>query len=64
MFDSLAVSWFGVTLPDSVALLPWPSGIDGFGVEGADGVDVPEVDAVWLADDAFGSFIILPPLRP
>lgn len=37
--------------------------VDGFGVDGADGVDVPDVDAV--ADEhGTPSFIILPPLRP
>lgn len=37
--------------------------IDGFGVDGADGVDVPDVDAV--ADvQGTPSFTILIPLRP
>lgn len=37
---------------------------DGFGVEGADGVDVPDVDAVADVHGTPSFKIILPPLRP
>lgn len=48
----------------SVALLlPSCVDVDGFGVEGADGVDVPDVEAV--AGLPFSpSFTFLPPARP
>lgn len=57
-FDSKLVFSFGLSFATDVI---------GFGVEGADGVDVPEVDATAdvLADCVIEiSFGPLPPLRP
>lgn len=48
---------------DSLLVISCDVDVDGFGVDGADGVDVPDVDAV--ADvQGIPSFIILTPLRP